>query len=356
MEAQANQSPQSGRKIFLETLEGVKTDKPPVWFMRQAGRYLPEYRELRTQKGGFLDMAMDPAAACEVTMQPIRRYGMDAAIIFSDILVVPYALGQALDFVQGEGPKLDPIRNMEQLRKLNYSAFKQKLAPVYEALGNTRAALKSEGFGNTALIGFAGSPWTVATYMIEGGGSRDFMDAKKMMYGDPDTFRTLIDLLVESTAAYLIEQVNAGAEALQLFDSWSGALDSDGFKSWVIRPTQKIVQMVREVHPYVPIIGFPKGAGQNYLSYVSETGVTAVGLDTAIDTKWAARALQNQMPVQGNLDPICLLAGGDAMKMAAERIIGDLSAGPFVFNLGHGINKETPPEHVGELVEFIRNH
>lgn len=355
MEPNVNQVSNAGRKIFLEALEGSKLERPPIWLMRQAGRYLPEYRDLRAKKGGFMDMAMDPAAACEVTMQPIRRYGMDAAIIFSDILTIPHALGQSLDFVQGEGPKLDPIRDSEGLRALNYSSFAVKLAPVYEALRNVKSKLVQEGFDQTALIGFAGSPWTVSTYMIEGGGSRDFLHAKKMMYGDPESFRTLIDLLVESTSAYLIEQANAGAEALQLFDSWAGALDSDGFKSWVIRPTQQIVQTVKTAHPHIPIIGFPKGAGQNYLSYVSETGVDAVGLDTAVDTKWAARALQNQMPVQGNLDPICLLAGGDSMKMSVERIIGDLSGGPFVFNLGHGINKETPPEHVEQLVDFIRN-
>ncbi|MCB1532224.1 MAG: uroporphyrinogen decarboxylase [Alphaproteobacteria bacterium] len=350
-----NQSlPVQGQKRFLNTLEGHKSDRIPLWFMRQAGRYLPEYRELRTKKGSFLDMAYDPDAACEVTMQPIRRYQMDAAIIFSDILVIPHALGQHLEFVAGEGPKLDPIHDGSGLKNLGYSKFSQTLNPVYQALKNTRAALSSEGFHDTALIGFAGAPWTVATYMVEGGGSKDFAHVKKFAYSDPDNFQALIDLLVEATSAYLIEQVNAGAEALQIFDSWSGALDSDGFKRWVIRPAQQIVKTVKDTHPHIPIIGFPKGAGQSYLAYVSETGVDAVGLDTAVNTKWAASALQNQMPVQGNLDPIALLAGGDAMKRAAERILSDLSAGPFIFNLGHGINKDTPPEHVAELVEFVR--
>lgn len=345
----------SGQKRFLDVLNRQAVDRVPLWFMRQAGRYLPEYRELRAKKGGFLDMAYDPQAACEVTMQPIRRYAMDAAIIFSDILVIPHALGQHLEFVAGEGPKLDPIRDAEALNKLNYSNFAKTLEPVYEALRQTRSALASEGFNETALIGFAGSPWTVATYMVEGGGSKDFMQVKKLMFQQPDVFAGMIDLLVEATSAYLIEKANAGAECLQLFDSWSGALDSDGFKRWVIRPTQQIVANVKAAHPHIPIIGFPKGAGQSYLAYVSETGVDGVGLDTAVNTKWAAGALQNQMPVQGNLDPIALLAGGDSMKMAAERIIGDLSDGPFVFNLGHGINKETPPEHVEQLVEFVRN-
>lgn len=345
-----------GRKLFLDVLRGHKSERPPFWFMRQAGRYLPEYRELRAEKGGFMAMAMDPVSACEITMQPVRRFGMDAAIIFSDILVIPYALGQKLDFVQGEGPKLDPVRDGPGLKSLGYAQFKDKLAPVYEALSNVRTALDQEGFGNTALIGFAGSPWTVATYMIEGGGSRDFIEIKKMMYGDQQNFASLIDLLVEATAAYLIEQGNAGAETLQLFDSWSGVLDSDGFKNWVIRPTKEIVKLVKDAHPHIPIIGFPRGAGQGYLSYVQETGVDAVGLDTQVDTAWAARSLQTLVPVQGNLDPICLLTGGDALTMSAERIIGDLSGGSFVFNLGHGIHKETPPEHVEQLVEFIRSH
>lgn len=349
------ESAQPANKRFLNVLAGEQTDRIPLWFMRQAGRYLPEYRELRANKGGFLDMAYDPKAACEVTMQPIRRYEMDAAIIFSDILVIPHALGQHLEFVKGEGPKLDPIRDGEGLKALSYSNFAKTLAPVYEALRQTRSALASEGFHDTALIGFAGSPWTVATYMVEGGGSKDFMHVKKFAFSDPDNFQRMIDMLVEATSAYLIEKVNAGAECLQLFDSWSGALDIDGFKRWVIRPTQQIVTTVKQAHPNIPIIGFPKGAGQNYLAYVNETGIDAVGLDTAVNTKWAASVLQNQMPVQGNLDPIALLAGGDAMKMAAERIISDLSGGRFVFNLGHGINKETPPEHVEQLVEFVRN-
>ncbi len=336
-------------KPFLDALNGVKAEKPPFWFMRQAGRYLPEYRKLRAQKGGFLEMAFDPVSACEITMQPLRRFGMDAAIIFSDILTVPMALGQHLEFVQGEGPKLGELN----IGSLSYANF-NKLDPVYEALGNASAAIKTEGFDNTTLIGFAGAPWTVATYMVEGGSSRDFMKTKLMSYQDPEAFSALINMLVEATASYLINQINAGAEAVQIFDSWAGALDPDGFKRWCVRPTQQIVELVRAAHPHVPIIGFPKGAGYNYISYAQNTGVTALGLDQHVPTDWAARALQSLLPVQGNLDPFVLMTGGDAMVMAVEKIKGDLQGGAYVFNLGHGINKDTPVENVEALVEMIR--
>lgn len=342
-------------KIFLKTLAGEKTKRIPFWFMRQAGRYLPEYRELRAQKGGFLAMAMDPVSACEITMQPIRRFGMDAAIIFSDILTIPMALGMNLRFETGEGPKLDALENLQEILRLNFSAF-DKLDPVYEALRQTRVALKNEGFEYTALIGFAGAPWTVATYMIEGGSSRDFIKTKLMAYRDPEGFSALMDLLVEATARYLIDQVNAGAEALQIFDSWAGALDAQGFERWSITPTQKIIQRIRTVHPNIPIIGFPKGAGHNYLSYAQKTGVTAIGLDPQIPTHWAAQNLQTFLPVQGNLDPLCLLAGGEGLKSAAQKILDDLGNQPFIFNLGHGIHKDTPIAHVETLIEMIKNH
>ena len=316
-------------KPFLDALSGVKAERPPFWFMRQAGRYLPEYREMRGEKGGFLAMAMDPASACEITMQPIRRFGMDGAIIFSDILTVPMALGQHLEFVEGEGPKLGELN----VGALNYAGF-SKLDPVYEALGNVKTALQTEGFDNTALIGFAGAPWTVATYMVEGGSSRDFMKTKLMAYQDPEGFSALMNMLVEATATYLINQINAGAEAVQIFDSWAGALDADGFKRWCVQPTRQIVEMIRAAHPHTPIIGFPKGAGYNYLSYAHNTGVTAIGLDQHAPTDWAARALQSLVPVQGNLDPFVLMAGGDALVLAVEKIMSDLSGGPFIFNLG----------------------
>lgn len=341
----------NSQKIILNVLNKQPVNKVPFWFMRQAGRYLPEYRDLRSRKNGFLDMAMDSKSACEITMQPVRRFGMDAAIIFSDILVVPYALGQTLDFLEGEGPKLGELN----INNLNYKDF-SKLNPVYEALGNVKTALNNENFHHTALIGFAGAPWTVATYMIEGGSSRDFLKVKMMAYKDPQKFSDLIDILVEATATYLIHQVNAGAEILQLFDSWAGALDSDQFYRWVIQPTKKIVELVRASHPHVPIIGFPKGAGQNCLSYIQNTGITALGIDSQISTKWAAQTLQTFVPVQGNLDPICLLTGGDSLLLATEKILNDLKNGPFIFNLGHGIHKDTPVEHVEALVKFIKDY
>jgi uroporphyrinogen decarboxylase len=348
-------------KPFLNVLKGSKQASVPFWFMRQAGRYLPEYRELRAQKGGFLEMALDPVSACEVTLQPIRRFGMDAAIIFSDILMIPYALGQSLAFEKGEGPKLDPVRTNDELLRLSMDEFDARLQPVYDALKETRSALKNEGFDHTALIGFAGAPWTVATYMIEGGGSKDFAETKKRAYGDPVFFKTLIDLLIDSTSRYLIAQVNAGAEALQIFDSWAGALDARQFKIWSIDPIAEIVRRVRTVHPDIPIIGFPKGAGLNYLSFVQETKIDAVGLDFSVPTAWAAKTLQPLLPVQGNLDPMCLLAGGkmletSMLETSMLEILGDLSAGPFVFNLGHGIHKDTPVSHVEAMVKLVREY
>lgn len=344
------------RKNFLEALNGNKTNSVPFWFMRQAGRYLPEYRQLRSKSGGFLEMVYKPEVAVEITLQPIRRFGMDAAIIFSDILVVPHALGQSVSFVEGEGPKLEPFRSAFDFSKLNFSKFDAVLSPVYETLKGVRANLKKEGFSSTATIGFSGSPWTLACYMVEGQGSREFVNVKKLAYQDPQSFSHLIDILIEAVSAYLIRQIENGAEAVQIFDSWAGVLDGQQFRKWVIIPTKKIVSLVRDVYPYLPIIGFPKSAGNNVLSYIQDTGVTAVGLDSQYDTKWVARVIQNQVPVQGNLDPICLLSGGDALLMAAEKIIEDLSNGPFIFNLGHGIHKDTPVENVELLVEYIKSY
>ncbi len=343
-------------KPFLDVLQGGKSKRVPFWFMRQAGRYLPEYRALRASKNGFLDMAMDVKAATEVTLQPIRRYGMDAAIIFSDILVIPYALGQSLDFVAGEGPKLDPIRDGEVIAKLHDRDFEAKLTPVYEALSQVRFGLRSEGFNQTALIGFAGSPWTVATYMVEGGSSKDFLNTKIFAALKPDEFQKLIDILVHYTSIYLIKQIEAGAESVQLFDSWAGVLDEESFERWVIAPNKEIVKRVRAAHPQTPIIGFPKGAGQNYSRYVEQTGVSAVGLDTQMSLKWAVENLQNLVPLQGNLDPVLLLIGGKAMEEGVLKILDELSGGPFIFNLGHGIIKETPPEHVEHLSKLIKDY
>jgi uroporphyrinogen decarboxylase len=318
--------------------------------MRQAGRYLPEYRDLRARAGSFLAMCYDPALAAEVTLQPLRRYGMDAAILFSDILVVPHALGQRLDFVEGEGPRLDPVRRTGDLTRLSRTGFHDHLAPVYEAVGRIAGSLDE----STALIGFAGAPWTVATYMVEGGGSKDFTAIKTWAYSDPTGFARLIDLLVDVTAEYLIRQIGAGAEVVQLFDSWAGALPPGPFRTLVIEPTRRIVDQVKAACPGVPIIGFPRAAGLQYQAYVRDTGVDAVGLDTTVPPDWAAEQLQPRLPVQGNLDPIVLVAGGDVLRTAVRDLLETFKGGPWVFNLGHGVVPSTPPEHVAELARLLR--
>lgn len=336
-------------KPLLKALAGEKQERPPFWFMRQAGRYLPEYRELRAEKGGFLEMAFDPKAACEITMQPIRRFGMDGAIIFSDILTIPMALGQHLEFVHGEGPKLGEL-DISALNDKNFN----KLEPVYEALTNVKTALQVEGFSHVSLIGFCGAPWTVATYMVEGGSSRNFMKTKMMAYQEPEKFKVLMDILVESSAAYLINQVKAGAQALQIFDSWAGAVDAQNFKKLCIEPMKRIVSLVRAEYPNVPIIGFPKGGSLHALEYIQETCVSAIGLDQYVPSKWAAQTLQPLVTVQGNLDPFVLMSGGDALKRAAFQIMDDFKNAPYIFNLGHGIHKDTPVENVEHLVKLIR--
>ena len=338
------------RKPMLAALSGETRQRPPFWLMRQAGRYLPEYRELRAKAGSFLDLCYNPDFATEVTLQPLRRFGMDGAILFSDILVVPHALGQSLDYLEGEGPKLDPVRNAADLSRLSADHLHERLAPVYETVRQLSGKLPDQ----TTLIGFAGAPWTVACYMVEGGGTKEFAQVKRWAYGDPQGFQELMDLLVTVTADYLSAQIEAGAEAVQLFDSWAGVLPADPFRRWVIEPTRRIVELVRIKHPAVPIIGFPRGAGFYYEDYVAQTGVTAVGLDTTLPTDWVARRLQTRLPVQGNLDPIMLAAGGEAMRQAATSILDDLASGPFVFNLGHGVIQTTPPEHVAELAQLIK--
>ena len=341
-------------KPLIEALKGKAQETPPVWMMRQAGRYLPEYRELRASTGGFLDLCYNPDKASEATLQPIRRFGMDGAIVFSDILVVPHALGQQVTFETGEGPKLDRLTGADDLRRLTREKFHEHLAPVYETLRQTKSKLMHEGFENTALIGFAGAPWTLACYMIDGGSSRDFQQTKLWAYNDQHSFADLMDILCESIVDYLDMQVQAGAEAVQLFDSWAGILDHTMFSRWVIRPTRKIVEGFRQLHPDIPFIGFPRGAGRMTLDYAQNSMVSALSLDPQTAPKWAANVYQNLMPVQGNMDPVCLLSGGLTMQSAAEDILVHLAKGPFVFNLGHGVIKETPPEHVEELVQMIR--
>ncbi len=337
-------------KPFLRALSGQVQDVPPIWLMRQAGRYLPEYRAVRAEVGGFLDLCYDPDRACEVTLQPIRRFGFDAAILFSDILVLPHALQQKVWFVEGEGPKLEPLRDASDLAILQPDAVLGHLRPVFETVAKLNAALPME----TALIGFAGAPWTVATYMIEGGSSRDFAKTKIWTYRDPDSFQRLIDILVDATADYLVAQIDAGADAVQLFDSWAGALDEAGFRRWSLEPAKAIVERVRARHPDVPIIGFPRAAGPLYMDYAAETGVTAVSLDQGLPAEWAARTLPRDVVTQGNLDPMALLAGGAALDRAVDHILQAFDGRPHIFNLGHGIIKETPPDHVERLVARIR--
>jgi uroporphyrinogen decarboxylase len=318
--------------------------------MRQAGRYLAEYREVRAHAGSFLNLCYTPELAAEVTLQPIRRFGFDAAIIFSDILVVPHALGQDVTFVEGEGPKLQPIKSAGDLKALDPRKTAIRFEKVYEAIVRTVAGLGTA----TPLIGFCGAPWTVATYMAEGGGSSDQRAAKMLAYTQPSLFKDLLNLLVETSATYLIEQVRAGARALQIFDSWAGSLADNDFENFVIEPTAEIVARVKAVHPEIQIIGFPRGAAANFETYVEKTGVDALGCDTAAPIARMA-AMQAVKPVQGNLDPLLLLAGGDAMRRRVKAILDELSAKPFVFNLGHGILPETPIDHVSELIRLVRS-
>ncbi|HUZ75422.1 MAG TPA: uroporphyrinogen decarboxylase [Stellaceae bacterium] len=318
--------------------------------MRQAGRYLPEYRALRREVGSFLDLCYSPARAAEVTLQPVRRFGMDAAILFSDILVVPHALGRAVAFREGEGPVLEPLRNRAAAEALNGSGMIERLAPVYETATRVAAALPDE----TALIGFAGAPWTVATYMVEGGGSRDFAAVKRWAFADPDGFGVLIDRLVAATVDHLAAQIAAGADAVQLFDSWAGVLPEDAFRRYVIAPTRAIVAALHARHPGVKVIGFPRGAGLMYRAYVVETGVDAIGLDSTVPCAVARATLQPLATVQGNLDPLLLLVGGEAMAAAVAAIRASFSGGPFVFNLGHGVLPDTPVEHVAQLAALLR--
>jgi uroporphyrinogen decarboxylase len=335
-------------KPLLRVLGGEAVWPPPVWLMRQAGRYLPEYRELRATKGGFLALAMDSEAAAEVTLQPVRRFGFDGAILFSDILIVPYALGQDLRFEEGEGPRLSPPLVDAALASLERAPA--RLEPIYRTVEKVKARLPAE----TTLLGFAGSPWTVATYMVAGRGSRDQAEARRYAYADPRAFSEIIDAVAEMTVDYLSGQIRAGAEAVQLFDSWSGSLSPDQFARWVIAPTARIVAALKALHSGTPIIGFPKGAGAKLVDYARETGVDALGLDETIDPAWAARELPETLPLQGNLDPLALLAGGAALENAVGRILSSLQGRPHIFNLGHGIIKETPIAHVEQLLALVR--
>lgn len=342
----------SSSKLFIQTLRGEQTDRVPFWFMRQAGRYLPEYMALRKEAGSFLDLCYNPDFATEVTLQPIRRFNMDAAILFSDILVIPHALGQDLAFKVGEGPVLTPVDNLEKLEALTTDKLHDHLNPVYQTVSNLSKTLPE----NVALIGFAGAPWTVATYMVNGRGSKDQAETRLMAYQDRETFSKLIDLLVKSTSEYLIKQVDHGAEALQIFDSWSGTLPADEFITWCVEPMKKIVDNIRAVHPDVPIIGFPKGAGAKIKNYIKKTRVDAVSIDTSTSTSWVQNVIQPLCPVQGNLDPLLLVAGGKPLEKAVYHILEHLKDGSHVFNLGHGIIPQTPPENVKMVSDIILNY
>jgi len=336
-------------KPLLAALSGQRLDPPPVWLMRQAGRYLPEYRALREHKGGFLDLVYDSSAAAEITLQPLKRFAaIDAAILFSDILIVPFAIGQNLTFVAGEGPRLTPPLASASLDDLTPSLV--RLEPIYDTVRKVKTALDP----SKTLIGFAGSPWTVATYMVAGQGSREQAESRAMAYRDPERFGELVARIEAVTLEYLSGQVEAGAEVLQLFDSWSGSLAPAEFERWVIAPTARMVGDLRQRHPGVPIIGFPKGAGGKLGAYARETGVTAVGLDETVDPAWAARELPTGLPVQGNLDPLVLIAGGEALDTAARRILDALGDRPHIFNLGHGIDQTTPIAHVEQLMATVK--
>lgn len=333
---------------ILDTLLGSDLAQRPVWLMRQAGRYLPEYRALRMDKGGFLELVYDAQAAAEVTIQPIRRFGFDGAILFSDILIVPHAMGQTLEFLVGEGPRLSPRLIDASLDALQ--RVPERLSSIYDTVRTVRGMLGPQ----TALLGFAGSPWTVATYMTAGEGSRDQHETRALAYRDRAAFQAIIDAIIALTVDYLSGQILAGAEAVQLFDSWSGSLAPREFEQWVIAPTARIVAELGRLHPGVPVIGFPKGAGEKLPAYARETGVSAIGIDETIDPAWAARVLPKDLPVQGNLDPLLLLAGGDALDHGARAVLDAFAGRPHVFNLGHGIGQFTPIAHVERLLHVVR--
>jgi len=344
----------STSKTLLRSLRGEALERPPFWLMRQAGRYLPEYRALRAKAGSFLDLCYNPAFAVEVTLQPIQRFGMDAAILFSDILVVPHALGQGLRFEESRGPLLDALDPADDLRSLSLDGLHRHLAPVYETVAALRAKLPAE----TTLIGFAGAPWTIASYMIEGKGSRDYAAAKSWIYSRPALFQRLIDLLVTATVEYLSAQIAAGAETVQLFDSWAGALDHAAMLRYSLRPMQAITEQLRQRHPEVPVIVFPRAIGAGYLDFAQAGFMQGLGLDTGVPPAWAAAHLQpdpaRPVALQGNLDPQILVAGGDPLRSAVARLLDTFAGRPYIFNLGHGIVPETPPEHVALLAALIR--
>ena len=343
--------PSADRCRLLVPFSGRALSPPPIWLMRQAGRYLPEYREVRARAGSFLGLCYSPELAAEVTLQPIRRFGFDAAILFSDILVVPHALGQRVEFQDGEGPRLEPIRSAVELGRLDAGRVAEKFGRVFETVARVRGLLAPA----TAVIGFCGAPWTVASYMVAGQGTPDQADARLWAYRDPEGFGRLIDLLTEVSVEYLSGQVRAGADVLQIFDSWAGSLPEGEFERWVVAPTARLVAALEVLHPEVPVIGFPRGAGVRAGRFVGETRVDAIGCDTAMSIAELRKLVDGpDVVIQGNLDPLLLVAGGQALREGVRKILAQSAGLPFVFNLGHGVLPQTPPDHVAELVSLVR--
>ncbi len=338
-------------KLLLRALKGEVLERPPFWFMRQAGRYLPEYRATRAEAGDFLDLCYRPDLAEEVTLQPIRRYGMDAAILFADILLVPQALGQHLAFRAGEGPVLEPIRQVADIPELNVDRLHEVLGPIYETVSRLSKSLPED----VTLIGFAGAPCTVATYMVEGAGSKDYPTIKQWAFSDPEGFQRLIDVVTDATILYLKQQIRSGAEVVQVFDTWAGALPVAYHEALVFGPLRRIAAAIHDDYPDIPVIGFPRGIGAAYANAARLEGIAGLSIDWSMDPAWAAEHVQPHVTVQGNLDPRLVVAGGETMLTHARHILKTLGDGPHIFNLGHGFVPETSPDHVAELSELVRN-
>ena len=337
-------------KTILQTLNGTPISPPPIWLMRQAGRHLEEYLNLRSRADTFLDFCYSPDMAVEATLQPIRRYGMDAAILFSDILVIPDALGQRVSFVPGQGPQLAPLNGRASIKQLDPTNLHDHLAPVYESIRRLKTLLPEA----TALIGFAGAPWTVITYMIEGGSSRDFADTRQWLWSHPKEFEALLDYVTEATIQFLMVQARAGADVLMLFDSWASAVPAERREQIVIAPVRRIVGALRKQGIKQPIIGFPKGIGEGIISYAEEAKIDALAIDHMTDVAWVNKILPKNMPVQGNLDPLSLLVGGSEMRKSIDHILDSFKDRPHIFNLGHGITPPTPICNVEQMVQWVR--
>jgi uroporphyrinogen decarboxylase len=340
------------KKLLLSAIDGEQTNRTPIWLMRQAGRYLPEYRELRQKAPSFMEFCWNPKLTVEATLQPIERFGFDAAIIFSDILVIPHVLGQPVEFESGLGPRLDPITSDSGLARLSTDIDLEKLSSVFEAISEVRSRLHKE----VTLIGFCGAPWTVASYMIAGRGTPDQAPARLFAYQHRAIFEQLIELLTRSSIEYLSRQISAGAEVVQIFDSWAGVLPTGEFRKWCLEPVERIAKEIKGRHPNVRIIGFPRGGGQQLSEFTASSHIDCLGLDTSVNVAWAAKHVQPYKCVQGNLDPLVLASGGDSLDQAIDLILQELGQRPFIFNLGHGIIPQTPIENVNRLVNRVRSY